>query len=326
MAEVVPTTLVSFGARERRETLGRLKVRVLGRPFYVRGQPDNPVALALLSALRTADVVHCHQQHILASSVAALFCRARQRRVFVSDLGGGGWDVSSYVCTDRWYHGHLHLSEYSRRVSGHADKPWAHVIFGGVDSNRFAPDESVAKTGAVLFVGRLLPHKGVNDLVQAVPPDMPLEIMGRPYDPRFVRDLRALAAGKRVTFRHDGDDTALVRAYRQALCVVLPSVYQTMYGEETRVPELLGQTLLEGMACGTPAVCTRVASLPEVVADGVTGLVVPPNDPVALGRKLLWLRDHPEQARAMGRAARQRVLDRFTWPAVVRRCLEIYVA
>src|SRR5215217_4465925 len=73
----------------------------------------------------------------------------------------------------------------------------------------------------------------------------------------------------------------------------LPSVYRDREGGETPVPELLGQTLLEGMACGTPAVCTRVASLPEVVDDGVTGIIVPPNDPVALGAAIRWLRHHP---------------------------------
>jgi glycosyltransferase involved in cell wall biosynthesis len=78
------------------------------------------------------------------------------------------------------------------------------------------------------------------------------------------------------------------------------------------------------MACGTPAVCTDVASMPEVVADGVTGFVVPPNDPGGLREKLRWLRAHPAEAVEMGKAARRRVLERFTWPAVVRRCLETY--
>ena len=86
-----------------------------------------------------------------------------------------------------------------------------------------------------------------------------------------------------MAFHQDCDDDALIDAYRRSLCVVLPSVYKTMYGDETTVPELLGQTLLEGMACGSPVICTRVASLPEVVEDGVTGFIVPPNSPARLG-------------------------------------------
>ena len=324
MADETPTTLVTFGECERQETLGRLRIRVMGNPWYVRGQRTNPLALSLFSELQRADVVHCHQQHVLASSLAAFVCKLTGRRVFVSDLGGGGWDVSAYVSTDGWYHAHLHLSEYSRLVSGHNGNGRSHVILGGVDTRKFSPDKTVERDGTALFVGRLLPHKGVNDLVSAVPTDMPLELIGHVYDAQFVRDLKALAVGKRVVFRHDCDDTVLVRAYRKALCVVLPSVYKNMYGQDTKVPELLGQTLLEGMACGTPVICTNVASMPEVVEDGLTGFVVPPNDPSGLETKLRWLRDHPCEATEMGRAARRRVLEKFTWPAVVRRCLEIY--
>ena len=327
MAEAVPTTLVTFGDEERRETIGRLQVRVLGRAWYVRGQRTNPVSPKLAAEVWGAGVVHCHQQHVLSSSLAAALCRATGRRVFVSDLGGGGWDVSAYVSTDRWFHGHLHLSEYSRRAAGHAGNRRAHVIMGGVDTDKFSPG-SADDAGArpVLYVGRLMPHKGVDDLVGALPPGMRLELIGQPYHEEFAADLRRMAEGKDVHFMHDCDDRALVEAYRRALCVVLPSVYRTRYGGETRVPELLGQTLLEGMACGAPAVCTDVASMPEVVEDGVTGFVVPPNDPRALEEKLVWLRDNPARRREMGAAARRRVLDKFNWPAVVRNCLEIYGA
>lgn len=324
MAEEVHTRLVAFGERDRQETTGRLEIRVIGNARYVRGQRQNPFSSSLFWELSKASVVHCHQQHILTSSLAALACRLLGRRVFVTDLGGGGWDVSAYVSTDRWYHGHLHISEYSRRVFGHGGKSWAHVILGGVDTHKFFPDASVPRDGSVVFVGRLLPHKGVNDLVNAVPPDMHLKIIDQPYDERFYQDLRVLSAGKQVTFHHNFTDPDLVSAYRKALCVVLPSVYETMYGQRTDVPELLGLTLLEGMACGTPVICTNVDGMPEVVEDGVTGFVVPANDPQALGDKLRWLRDHPDRAREIGQAARCRVVERFTWPAVVRRCLAIY--
>jgi hypothetical protein len=71
MAQEVPTTLVSFG-REHRETAGQLRIRVLGKPWYVRGQRFNPLHAGLLPLLATADIVHCHQQHIVCSSLARI--------------------------------------------------------------------------------------------------------------------------------------------------------------------------------------------------------------------------------------------------------------
>jgi len=324
MAEEVPTTLATFGDKSETRQIGQLEVQILGPSWYVRGQRTNPLAGSLLPQIRRADVVHCHQQHILASSVASALCRLTGRKAFVSDLGGGGFDVSAYWSTDAWYHGHLHISQYSRNVFGHAGKPWAHVIYGGVDQEKFSPGNPQARGGSVLFVGRLMPHKGVDDLIKAIPADMTLELVGRPYDPAYYQDLLKLAEGKRVVFHHESDDAMLVEAYRRALCIVLPSVYKTMYGLDMRVPELLGQTLLEGMACGTPAICTNVASMPEVVRDQVTGFVVPPNDPAALRDRILWLRDHASEAREMGSAARCHVVQNFSWSAVVQRCLEIY--
>ncbi len=324
MAEEVPTELLTFGDQNYEEQAGKLRIRIAGNPWYVRGHRFNPVSRAIFPAIRHADVVHCHQQHVLASSLSALACRFSGRRVFATDLGGGGWDISAYVSTDRFYHGHLHISEYSRQVFGHQGKPWAHVILGGVDTEKFSPDPACLKDGSVLFVGRLLPHKGIQDLIQALPSDMRLNVVGPVKDQLFYGRLRELAAGKNVSFIHDCDDAALVALYRKALCVVLPSSYKTADGLTTRVPELLGQTLLEGMACATCAICTDVASMPEVVEQDVAGFVVPANDPQTLREKLEFLRDHPETAATMGKAGRLRVLKYFTWPAVVQRCLQLY--
>jgi len=324
MADVTPTRLLTFGPEARNERIGRLDIRIVAGAWHVRGQASNPVSSELLGEVLRADVVHCHQQHILASSLAAMASRLTRRKVFVTDLGGGGWDISAYLNTDRWYRGHLHISEYSRRVFGQEGQAWSHVILGGIDTQKFSPDPQAIRDGSVLYVGRLLPHKGINYLVEAVPPDIPLKLVGQPMEERFFHDLQKLADGKRITFHHDFTDADIVRAYRSAMCIVLPSVYRNLYGDETKVPELLGQTLLEGMSCGTPAICTDVASMPEVVEDGHSGFIVPPNDPSAICRKIAWFREHSAEAAQIGAAARQRVLDKFTWPAVVKRCLEIY--
>jgi glycosyltransferase involved in cell wall biosynthesis len=325
MANEVPTRLVSFGDRERSDTIGNLSLRVLGRNWHVGGQRTNPIALGLFGEVRRAAIIHCHQRHVLSSSLTALFCRLTGRRVFVTDLGGGGWDLSAYVATDRWYHGHLHISEYSRRIYGHEHLASARVILGGVDNEKFSPAEG-RRLRRVVYSGRLLPHKGIDVLIEALPPGVELELMGRVVDSRYLLDLRRLAMGKLVNFRHDCDDAAVVEAYRTAACVVLPSVYRTLYGDQTAVPELLGQTMLEAMACGAPVICTNVAGLPEVVVDGVTGFIVPQRDSEALGERIRWLLDHPREGASMGTAGCRRVLDNFTWPAVVSRCLEAYSA
>lgn len=325
MARFTTTTLVSFSESPQQFTTpDGLRIQTLGPPWYVRGQRFNPVHLGLIRAVAAADVVHCHQPHTMAAELSALLARIAGRRVYASDLGGGGWGFASRIRTDGWFHGYLHISGYSRKIAGHEGRAGSEIIYGGVDTDLFSPDPSIAKEPLVVFVGRLMAHKGVNYLIDALPEGMRLELIGRPYQDEYHRELKRLAEGKTVTFRYDCDDAELVRAYQRAVCVVLPSVYRDCFGFETRVPELLGQTLLEGMACGTPGLCTSVGSLPEVVDHGKTGLVVPPNEPAALRTALERFRDNPTEAIALGAAGRKRVLSRFSWSAVVERCLSAY--
>jgi glycosyltransferase involved in cell wall biosynthesis len=291
---------------------------------HVRGQQANPFSWAAVRAALEADVLHCHQQHIVATTVTAIAGRLRGRRVFCTDLGGGGWDLSGYVSTDRVFHGHLHISEYSRRVFGHEHLATARVILGGVDTEKFSPAPDVPRDLDCVYVGRLLPHKGVDRLIEAMPDDLELSVAGPAPDARYLADLHALAERKRVRFVHDASDEQVVELYRRARVVVLPSLYRDRYGHESRVPELLGQTLIEAMSSGAAAICTDVASMPEVVVDGVTGVVVPPDNPAALGGAVRWMHEHPAEAAAMGVRGRQRVLERFTWNAVVDRCLQAY--
>jgi glycosyltransferase involved in cell wall biosynthesis len=195
-----------------------------------------------------------------------------------------------------------------------------------VDTDRFSPPDQPPTRDYVLFAGRLLPHKGIDYLIEGLPTGVPLVVAGRPWRhaASYHALLRGLARGKGVTFAQSCTDDDLRRLYRNARCVVLPSVHRSRDGGNHPIPELLGLTLLEGMACGAPGVCTGVASLPEVVEDGVSGFVVPPNDPAALGAAVGKLWADRELADRMGAAARARVLDRFTWPAVVDRCLAAY--
>ncbi|TMF60370.1 MAG: glycosyltransferase family 1 protein, partial [Chloroflexi bacterium] len=77
----------------------------------------------------------------------------------------------------------------------------------------------------------------------------------------------------------------------------------------------LGLTLLESMAVGTPVVCTAVGGMPEYVHDGVSGFIVPPNDPATLRDRLRRLLEDPVLDRRMGEAGCRQV-QAFGWPAV----------
>jgi glycosyltransferase involved in cell wall biosynthesis len=203
------------------------------------------------------------------------------------------------------------------------------VIYGGVDGARYRPDPQASRRG-VLFLGRVTPHKGVDRLIRALPEDAELTVAGTTgHDPdppeRDYPDLlRSLARGRAVRFLGAVPDDQLPALYRHAAVLALPSVEHTCYGRHIAIVELLGLVALEAMASGTPVVCSRVGGLPEVVEDGVTGLLVEPGDVDALREALeRILRDRALAAR-LGRAARERALERFTWDACATRCLAAY--
>jgi glycosyltransferase involved in cell wall biosynthesis len=317
--------LVAYGTDRTRVFANGVHVDVVaGHP--IRGQWSNPIGFGVLKHAVWADVIHCHQHHILSSSLLAAFGRASSRPVVATDHGGGGLDLSWYVNTDRLFSAHLHVSQFSRRTSGHGPNVRAEVVYGGVDAARFQPGPWDSPRDRVLFVGRVLPHKGVHTLIAALPEALSLDIVGPLTDRRYGDELQALAAaaGGRVTFHGAVSETDLTSFYRGALCIVLPSVTMDPYGGVTPAPELLGQTLLEGMASGLPAVCTDVGALTEVVIHGHTGLVVQERAPDALRRALSDLAGNQEQARRWGQYARARTFDHFSWSTVACRCVAVY--
>ena len=327
LAAAVDCELVTFGARaaERREP-GGLRVRVLRARTHLRGHPAHPLAPGLAAALRDADLVHVHQMHSTPALLAALRARLRGQRTAVTDHGllGRDWGGRLQALFDRF----LLVSAYSARELGAPPERTA-LLYGGADPVRYAPAPDEPRDG-VLFVGRLTPHKGVDRLLAALPPGAHLTVAGseghdpRPPECEYPATLRRLAEGRDVRFVSPAPDELLPALYRRARVFVLPSVERTLYGKAIRISELLGLTLLEAMASGTPVIASRLGGIPEIVEDDVTGFLVPPGDVDALHDRLAYLLDHPHRAAQMGAAARERVLERFTWAACAARCLAAY--
>ena len=239
-----------------------------------------------------------------------------------------------------------YITERAQRVlPGHR----CETLHNGVDPSVFTP---AADPGAgppeLLFVGRVSPEKGIHTLLEAfgrigdrdeavrlaligdeaLPPlDMHVRIdpaervraLGRFYGGRdgyLAPLLGALPQAVAQRVRHEtwlGRDE-LPERYRRARMLVLPSV----------VDEAFGIPLVEAMASGLPVVATRVGGIPEVVEDGVTGLLVPPEDPSALTDAITALLEDPALARRMGEAGRRRAVERFSWDGVAARLRGIY--
>ena len=202
------------------------------------------------------------------------------------------------------------------------------VIQNGIDPSGFVPKRSAAAARAELgltsetrligLVGRLTRQKGPDLLVAALPslvtswPQLRCLFVG---DGMLGSELRRLAAALGVAshcvFLGPRNDVADLVAILDV--VVLPSR-----------SEGLPFALLEAMVLAKPVVATRVGGNPEVVEDGRTGLLVPPENSAALARAVLFLLDHPAEAAAMGQRGYLRVLRDFSLTRSVGALQELY--
>lgn len=323
LSRTVPTRLVTFGDRRRRERVEDLEIETFRPLTLLHGARTNPLSFRFLATLLRADVVHCVAWNTVVTDLAVLCGRLLGKKVYVTDVGGGAFlTLNRWLPLARLVHGFLIIAEAgTAQFEPFRDR--LRIIYAGIDTARYRPDPEASRSG-VLFVGRLLPHKGIDTLVRALPPGVRLRIVGRPYHAEYFALLEELAEGKEVELVTDASDEDVERFYQEAAVAVLPSVEHTVYGDFAPLPELLGFTAMEAMASATPVICTRVGGLPELVRDGLTGYLVPPGDPEALGDRIRRLLDDPALARAMGAAARERIERHFTWDSVAARCLEAY--
>ena len=229
---------------------------------------------------------------------------------------------------------HVSVSHAFRRllIERYGIKPWdAHVIHPGVDLERFSPgsrSESRERIGlsATSFVAvcarRLVPRTGVGVLLEAwaderLPSDRQLLIVGDGADrEELSRTVDRLRLGERVRFLGRVDDVTLVNAYRAADVAVLPSL----------ALEGFGLVVLEALACGVPVVATRVGGLPEALDGLDRSLVVQPQDPDALVRRLTGPFPDPAACRAWAEGSALATLFAATRQALRRGVREVDAA
>lgn len=171
-----------------------------------------------------------------------------------------------------------------------------------------------------LFVGRMVPYKGVDVLLRALVGSRARAVLvgDGPQRATWEQLARDLGLGGRVRFAGEATAEELTSLYHACDMFVLPSV--------TRA-EAFGMVQLEAMACGKPVICTRLPSgVPWVNQDGLTGLVVPPGDVGALNQAIEVLAADPALRRRLGEQGRARVVADFSIARMVEQTTSLYRA
>lgn len=321
LAQSVDVTLVSFGPSARSERpLPGLERRILRS--WTR-DPVTPFSPRMGRAIGRPEVVHAFQHFSLPTFFASWLGRRRGARVFVTDLGGGGWTPGYQIDIARWIDAYLSISAYAARRLPGKPRP-VRVILGGVDLDRYCMRPRLEHDGSLVFLGRLLPHKGIHHLIEALEGEQELHLIGPIADASYVQELARIAAGKRVRFHHGLGDEAVVGYLQRAMALVHPTPVDATGSAGAN--ELFGLALVEAMACGCPVIASNVASLPEIVEGSSTGILVPPNSPSRLAEAIRELSRSRSRWAALSVAARSVAEDRFSWNAVAQRCLMAYRA
>ena len=322
------------------------------------------VDLQIAQEVAGADLVHSHTWYANAAGHLASLLHdiphvvtahsLEPLRPWKAEQLGGGYRVSSWIESSAFAGAAaiIAVSEGMRRDILRS-YPWLDeqrvpVVHNGIDLERWKPvdePELVRELGidpdrpSVVFVGRITRQKGLPYLLRAaalLPPDVQLVLCaGAPDTPEILAEVQAgvveLQSQRSGVVWLDRllSQNELSAVLTQATTFVCPSVY-----------EPLGIVNLEAMACAAPVVGTATGGIPEVVADGITGRLVPiqqledgtgtPIDPdrfvADLAATLTEVVSDPVAAKLMGTAGRARAESDFSWTSIAARTREIYAS
>lgn len=327
--------LVEFARRHRKNTSVRfVALDALGQPaddirdsgssvdtldFSHSGRLGTIRSLAQLLREEEIEVVHTHNTY--PHFFGAVAAKLAGVKVVINTQHGRGcgdhWkDRLLFRIANRFSTRIVGVSEDATRLCRRQDPASSSkicCIWNGIDISRFSFSGPIDQPVAV-SVGRLSPEKDFPTLLRAVPavlrhiPDFRLRIVGDGGErTRLEHLIRELGIQKHVTLAGASHD--------------VPSELRRagFYVGSSR-KEGISLTLLEAMAVGLPIVTTCVGGNPEVVDDGITGRLVPPENPLELARAIIGMCDDQACWNAMGRAARRRVELYFD----IRRMIDEY--
>lgn len=307
---------------------------------------EAPIVPLMLPAIAQADldVIHVHEYFQFCSFYGALVARLRKMPLILTQHG--------------YYHPEnvtkrtaIRFSEisYGRFVWESAgriiaianstkdfltgtigiDAEKIEVIPTGVDTCCFSPSTAIDERAVphvligrkvILFVGRLVRYKGVKLLIKAFKgiseefPDVELCIVGQGPEEDFLRSLSSrLNVADRITWIDYVPHYLMNQLYAVSTVFVLPSLV-----------EPLGNVLLEAIASGRPVVATRVGGIPDIISNGVNGILIKPSSTRELETALRSVLEDEKLASRLGRGGRVVAESKFSWRVIANRVTSLY--
>jgi starch synthase len=304
--------------------------------------------LSMTEAVGGADLVHSHTWYAnLAGHLSSLLYAVphvltahslEPLRPWKAEQLGGGYELSSWCERTAMLSASAVIAvSHGMAADIHVSYPEVpanrvHVIHNGIDAQQYSPDpgrDALDRYGiepgrpSVVFIGRVTRQKGLPVLLRAAAQIEPSAQL-------------VLCAGQADTAELQAEVTGLVDRLRASRSGVIwlpgmlakPEVIQILSHATAFVCpseyEPLGIVNLEAMACGSAVVASAVGGIPEVVADGETGLLVPAGDEAALASAINALIRDPARAAMFGSRGRQRAVVEFSWDRIAAQTAELY--
>ena len=197
------------------------------------------------------------------------------------------------------------------------------VLYYGVDTDKYIPDMKSKEENLVLCASRIEPRKGLHILLkslQYIQTPIHIAILGVENKSNYFNEIKKMVdvenkRGKhKITFLLTVSGDKLIPWYQKASIFVSPHTYNPVFPVVNP----------EALACGTPIVGTNVGGIPEIVIDEVTGLLVPPDDPVELASAIQRLLEDKDLRDRCEKQGRMLVEQSFSWTAIAKKLCGIY--
>jgi len=318
------------------------------RSFQLCTPLNNPILPFLLLDLyskKKYDILHTHDHYFFGSNVAAIYKFFKETPFVLthhtfpitydglSNIIQKIYDTTLTRYTFKKVNKIIALTNLAKNyIRSYVDDDKIYVIPNGVDCTRYHPkinsenfkiryniDKSEIN---LLFVGRMIPRKGLQFLIKALyilNQHFPIKLIAVGSGPHLTilkKLIEYYNLEDKVLFTGKINEEMLMQAYSLCDILVIPSL----------LGEVLPITLLEGMAMGKPIVASRVGGITEVLKFGKLGLSVHPGDVEELIKAITLLIENSEIAKNFGTNARKAVEDKYNWTDIARQTLKCYTS